>query len=278
MSDFSIDRQLERLEFIDLCAYVLGYVTRGQLMNRFNIKQATASSDLTTYQLQINNLTYDHRMRAYKPVAEFSPLYKHTLADALLLITEGKQQVICDTRKLEPIYCCKLPIVQPKLIKVSAVLRALTAGQVVEIEYVSRSSGHSTRQIIPHTLILTGVFSYIRGFDRLRGEFRTFKLNRIIGSSIQTSKPITSETVDNDVEWQQDIELTIVSNDAHGNEAIDYDYGLINNQRVIRLKKAVLIYFLMDWNIAPLGFEQLPSLLFPLKVESIQELPINQPI
>ena len=275
MSEFSIDRQQQRLAFIDLCAYVLGYVTRGQLMTRFNIKQATASSDLTTYQQHSNNLTYDHRLRSYKPVVAFSPLYPHSLADALLLITEGKQQVICDTRKSELAYGFKLPIAQPELIKVNAVLRALTTEQLVEIEYISRNSGHSTRKIIPHTLILTGSFSYIRGFDRLRGEFRTFKLNRIIKSSLQHSITAPSETADQDVEWQQDIELTITSNDAHGNEAVDYDYGLINNQRVIRLKKAVLMYFLMDWNIAPLGFEQLPSLLFPLKVESIKELGIR---
>lgn len=33
------ERQAERLQYIDLCAYVLGAVNRNVLMNRFEIKQ-----------------------------------------------------------------------------------------------------------------------------------------------------------------------------------------------------------------------------------------------
>lgn len=272
MSDFSIDRQRQRLVFIDLCAYVLGYVNRSLLMNRFNIKEATASKDIKTYQEKTTNLSYENSISAYKPVPWFKPHYEHDLKDALLLLSESKQEVIVGDGLNKPTYVLNLPVNTADLTKVNPVLRALSLKGVVEIVYASRSSGLSTRQIAPHTLIQMGSFCYVRAFDRLKSEFRTFKLNRIVNSSISMHTVDQMEGIDSDSEWHQEIEVTIVPNGDQHVDTLVLDYNLQNNKMVVQLKKPVLMYFLMGWNIAPLEYQGLPYTLFPLKVSGISEL------
>lgn len=272
MSEFSVDRQKQRLVFIDLCAYVLGYVNRSLLMNRFNIKEVTASKDLKTYQEKTANLLYENSISAYKPVPWFTPHYEHELKDALLLLSESKQEVIVNDILNKPTYILNLPVNTADLSKVNPVLRALSLKGIVEIEYASRSSGLSTRHIAPHTLIQMGSFCYVRAFDRLKSEFRTFKLNRIVNASVSMRTVEPLESIESDIEWHQEIEVTIVPN---GNEHIDtltLDYHLKENKMIVKLKKPVLMYFLMGWNIAPLEYKKLPYTLFPLKVSHITEL------
>lgn len=271
MSDFSDDRQHQRLIFIELCAYVLGYVNRNLLMTRFSVKQVTASNDIKTYLQLTNNLIYDHGLNAYKPYPWFSPYFDHELKEALLLLAESKQEIICKNIAINPSYIFKLPTNQPKLECVVAALRALSKPSVVEIEYISKSSGRSTRLIVPHSLIQMDTFTYIRAYDRNKMQFLTFKLNRIVSSTLVQLPIGDMENQFYDAEWQEEVELTIVPN-GENTEAIAYDYRLLDGQLKIRLKSEVVKYFLMGWNIAPIEYPSLPSELFPLKV--IQETKI----
>ncbi|RZG77033.1 WYL domain-containing protein [Acinetobacter sp. WCHAc060033] len=273
MSDFILDRQNQRLVFIDLCAFVLGYVNRTLLMNRFSIKEATASKDIKAYQDKTSNLQYYPSIAAYKPLPWFCPLYTHDIHEALLLLAENKQEVICQTDLSNTSYVLQIPVNKPQLKKVCPVLRALSQKGVVDIEYASRTSGISSRTIIPHTLIQMGPFIYVRAYDRLKEQFRTFKLNRIINSTTSTRTIAPAESIENDIEWHKNLEVTIVPNGTANLETLELDYHLINNQMVVQLKKEVLMYFLMGWNIAPIEYEDLPYTLFPLKVASIKPLP-----
>jgi hypothetical protein len=75
-----------------------------------------------------------------------------------------------------------------------------------------------------------------------------------------------------DQDWNQDLELTITCNDNLENkEAIEFDYGLVNGQLKVQVKKALLMYFLMDWHVAPID-TKLPATFFPLKVTQIHEV------
>lgn len=72
-----------------------------------------------------------------------------------------------------------------------------------------------------------------------------------------------------DKDWNMDVCVTIKVNNK---ESIEFDYGLVNGKLEITIKKALLMYFLVDWNIAPQGYDSLPSILFPLKVESSENI------
>lgn len=271
MSAFSEDRQDSRLAFIDLCAYVLGYVNRNLLMMRFNIKQATASKDIKSYLEKTSNLTFDNSSSVYRPVPWFVPYYEHSFDEALLLLTKNKQEVVVSD-VINPSYALNLPVNTPQVAKVCAIFRAVSRQAVVEMHYASRSSGVSNRIVVPHTLIRIEAFVYVRAFDRQSNEFRTFKLNRIISSHASLLSASKVEHKSYDIEWSQELEVTIVPNGEGYTETIAMDYQLVNNKMVIHLKKPTLMLFLMGWNVAPLEFEQLPYELFPLKVVSIKEI------
>lgn len=276
MSDLAQERQLQRLQYIDLCAYILGLVNRKFLMNRFDVKQAWATKDFTAYQMKSgDSLVYDHGLKAYKPVEMFTPLFEHSVDDAIQLICEGKQSFLCEPQFAGNAYSYAIKNIKPNLAHIFNVFRALHLSKKVEIEYVSRTSGKTSRLIAPHSFIRTGCFVYVRGFDYLSGEFRSFKLNRIVNCKLVESKPSDDQTKLADKEWNADVRVIIKVNEKLDNkESIEFDYDLINGRLEITIKKVLLMYFLMDWNIAPLGYDSLPPVLFPLQVESIEDIEI----
>jgi len=274
MSDLAQERQLQRLQYIDLCAYILGFVNRKFLMNRFDVKQAWATKDFTAYQTKSgDSLVYDHGLKAYKPVEWFTPIFEHSVDDAIQLICEGKQSVLCEPTFAGNAYSYAIQSVKPNLVNIFNIFRALHLSTKVEIEYISRTSGKTSRLIAPHSLIKTGCFVYVRGFDHLSGEFRSFKLNRTLNSKLVESRPLESQTKLADKEWNMDIRVIIKANEKLDNkESIEFDYGLVDGRLEITIKKALLMYFLMDWNIAPMGFDSLPPILFPLKVDESKDI------
>ena len=274
MSDLAQERQLQRLQYIDLCAYILGFVNRKFLMNRFDVKQAWATKDFTAYQTKSgNSLVYDHGLRAYKPMEWFAPVFEHSVDDAIQLICEGRQSLLCEPKFAGNAYSYAIQSVKPNLANIFNVFRALHLSKKVEIEYISRSSGKTSRLIAPHSLIKTGCFVYVRGFDHRSGEFRSFKLNRVVNSKLVESRPSGRQTQFADQEWNIDVCVIIKANEKQGNkESIEFDYGLVDGRLEITIKKALLMYFLMDWNIAPQGYDSLPPVLFPLKVEVVEEI------
>lgn len=276
MSELKNERQQQRLKYIDLCAYILGYVNRKLLMNRFDIKEAWATKDFAQYQLiSSDSLIYDHTLRAYKPVDWFVPVYEHSTNDALQLLSRGTQTIVCEERFSQDSHSYTLSSIQPVLKNIYPVLRALYLKKNVDIKYISRSSGISERTVAPHTLIQTGCFFYIRAFDYKSGEFRSFKLNRIIEATLTRNSTDSTNLPVNDIEWLEVVTLTIIVNAGLSPEAIqsiEYDYDLVGGELTIQLKRALVPYFLNDWNIAPLGYTNLPAELFPLQLQSITKI------
>lgn len=274
MSELALERQIQRLRYIDLCAYVLGYINRKLLMNRFEVKEAWATRDFAAYQeLSGDRLVYDHGLKAYRPSDWFSPMYEHQSADAIQLLSEGSQSIVCEEGFIQNSYSYSIKGVEPKLGSIYNVLRALNLKKKVHIEYLSRSSGKQQRLIAPHSLIRTGCFEYVRAFDHKSGEFRTFKLNRIISSKWVDHPPSVEQAKPSDTEWNQLVTLKIIANEALiDKEAIEYDFGIIDGELKVVIKKAMVMYFLMDWNIAPMEFPDLPPILFPLKLVAITDI------
>lgn len=267
------DRQHERLIFIDLCAYSLGYVSRKLLMQRFDIKDTWASKDIKEY-LAIceNQLTYSHQARAYQVIDNFMPAFEHSFEDAYLLAAEGLQKLDCVPNLFEQTTKAKIKSIDPELLSIAGVLRAVHRRTQVEIEYISRSSGRSKRLIVPHTLFSAGNFKYVRAFDHKSGEFRSFKLNRIVQSIFKNLEPEEQMLSATDSDWNSSLTLKLVANKlSQDKEAIEFDYGLINGELKVQIKKALLPFFLMDWNILPQEHENLPAILFPLEVKETIE-------
>ena len=274
MSDLKTQRQEERLKYIDLCAYVMGFVNRKILMNRFDVKEAWATNDFKTYQVRSNEgLIYDHGLKAYKPIDSFSPIFEHESATAIQLLSNGSQTIVCEPSFASKSYSCKIPSVMPELKTIYPVLRAISLNKQVEIEYFSRSKGKTTRKLSPHSLIKTGCFDYVRAFDHKENEHRTFKLSRIFTAKFVNEKPKDNEVMGMDHDWNTQVKLTIgINSDGTEKETFKFDYGFKSDTIEIELKKAIVPFFLMDWNIAPINYPELPVTLFPLKEISNQNV------
>ncbi|PHS59772.1 MAG: hypothetical protein COB00_17400 [Alcanivorax sp.] len=268
MENTSDIRQEQRLRYIDLCAYILGAINRRKLMSRFDIKEAWSTRDFKRYQeMSPHNLVYDHGLRAYKPTKWFSPCFEHDTQDAIDLIYDGTQRITCEQKFAQFEKGYSIPTVLPKLPIVAPILRALNLNEKVEIEYLSRSSGKSKRTIAPHSLIKTGNFIYVRAFDHKTGEFRSFKLNRVMRSHDSDVRVEQNQIKVVDREWNQEIDVVVgINGNPENPDTIAFDYGLKNGKITIRLKQALIPFFLADWNIAPLEYDNLPDTLFPLKV------------
>ncbi len=280
MDSLKSKRQEQRLQYIDLCAYVLGYVNRKLLISRFDIKEVWATQDINQYQkISANSLVYDHKLRAYKPVDWFAPFFEHESIEAIELLTSGTQQIICEEYIAKKSYSYAISNVQPKLKNIHHLLRALYLEKQVEIEYISRSSGRSTRTIAPHSLIKTGCFYYIRAYDYKSKGFRSFKLNRVVKSTVlENNTPSENESLIADDEWNNTVQLKVVVNPNQSTdtiESIEFDFGLINGEINIEIKKALVYFFLMDWNIAPIEYRELPAILFPLMLDSITDSQVS---
>ena len=267
MLDLKTQRQEERLKYIDLCAYVLGVVNRKILMNRFDVKEAWATNDFKTYQVRSSSsLIYDHGLKAYKPTDSFSPIFKHDSVAAIQLLSQGSQTIVCEPSFASKSYSFEIPTVKPELKTIYPILRAINLNKQVEIEYFSRKKGKTKRKLSPHSLIKTGCFEYVRAFDHNENEHRTFKLNRVSNAHLIDIKPNDEETIKADHDWNTEVTLTIgINSEGTEKETIKYDYGFEHDSIDIKVKKAIIPFILMDWNIAPINYPNLPATLFPLK-------------
>ncbi len=245
------ERQAERLKFIDLCAYVLGYVNRSLLTSRFNIESAYASRDIKKYQEEtFEKLSYNTSLKAYVPVAWFEPTFEHTFEDAFLLISEGAQKISFIPKLAETQAVTSISGVEPDLKIIAPVLRAISRGLKVEIDYISTSSGSATRLIAPHSLIAAGNFKYVRAFDHKTGDFRAFKLNRIVNARLTSWKIDSEMQKSSDKDWNETVTLVLRANpNIRHKKSIEFDFGITNDVLEIPIQKALIPFFLMDWNI-----------------------------
>jgi hypothetical protein len=265
------DRQYQRQKYIDLCVFVLGGVSRKLIMSRFEVKDAIASRDIQEYiRIAGNVLTYNHKLRMYLTNDWFTSIFNHTTDEALDLIGRGIQRVACISEIHEKVTVQKINTATIELDRIFPVLRSLFLNKKVEIEYVSRSSGSQVRLVAPHSIIATGTYTYIRAFDHKSGEFRTFKLNRVLKSTIKSYQPEKDQGADADSEWNTYSTLIVIPNPKSKHpKAIELDNGMVDGKLEVIMKKALIPFFLMDWHIAPQGSDDLPESLFPMSLQSI---------
>ena len=80
----------ERLAYIDFRVNFLGQVGRTDLEQKFGIKAAASTRDITAYrELASNNLTYDTSAKAYFRSDKFKPLFNFSVERVLSFLSQG---------------------------------------------------------------------------------------------------------------------------------------------------------------------------------------------
>lgn len=243
--------QQERLFHIDFKLRFLGTVNRNDLVNRFGIKEAAATRDIALYkELAPNNITYDTKAKTYIGTEQFQPLYQYNGSQALsaLCYGLGDDHVASSSSLITTESPTQLNY--PNLDVLAEITKAIHQKKSLIIDYRSLSSGLTQREIIPFALVDNGLRWHVRAYDRKRGLFTDFVINRITSPSLLNTEITKSETKESDIQWNRIVEMHIV---PHPNlqhpDTIEIEYGMTNGMLKIFVRAAVAGYVLRHWNI-----------------------------
>lgn len=244
--------QRERLWQIDFLARFRGQLTRHDLAQRFEIALSNATRDFTLYrQLAPDNLDYDHSNKVYRRSASFKPLFSYDREHTLQALSLG-QSIGLDTCQQPILVDAASNLNQPDLDILATVSRAIYASQPLSITYVSASSGEHKREIVPHSLVNTGLRWHVRAYCRKHKDFRDFVLTRITKASTHSSTVNPDkEGIQQDNAWHTQINIELMPHPhASFARAIELDYGLQPGQRLqLTLRAATAAYLLRRWGV-----------------------------
>jgi len=144
---------------------------------------------------------------------------------------------------------------EPRLLRL--ICDAIRNRWSVRIDYVSLTSGRSSRFISPHALVDSAGRLHVRAFDHLRNEHRDFVLSRIVDIRVLQGAPdyIGAEM---DRAWEEEEVLRITVNpelSEEQKEIIRLDYGIPEEMaREIRAPRALAFYIRADVTGPGLGY------------------------
>jgi hypothetical protein len=243
--------QKRRLEFIEFRLLWEGRVNRSDLINFFGISVPQASLDFAKYrELAPANAVYDGTQKAYLAGADFSPVLASNSADAYLnrvrAVETGNLELSSTFLGWQP----PLGVVAgPSRTTEASILRLMLQGirerKILKIEYQPMSTGAADmRAISPHALGFDGFRWHARAFCHQHSDFRDFVLARILKIALEDASGIDPAT---DMDWNQFVEAVIVPGadlSASQQRVIELDYGMEHGRLVLRVREALLFYFL----------------------------------
>ena len=265
----------DRIAHIDFTLLFKGEAVRADLVDRFSIAAAQATKDFTMYrELAPSNIKYDQKLKLHKRGEAFEPLFEYDVVRTLATISQGYGDGF--TGKVKPPLACEAPyhLNKPNLSIVAKVTEAIHKGKALSINYVSLSSGETTREIVPHTLVDNGLRWHIRGFDRKHNEFRDFVLTRIKAAVVLEGSTLSeTELETQDRQWNRFVELELVPHPRiEHSEAIELDYGMKGGVLKVEIRAATAGYLLRLWNVDCSYNHSLKQLEYQLWLKNKQAL------
>lgn len=240
-----------RLAFIEFRVWFYGEVARKHVVERFEVATAAGTRDLMLYkQLAPHNVHYAQKHYRYLPT--FAPLFAHDAHQVLAALTTGA--VAGDTGQSGEAISYDAPrrLNQPNLHTLATVTRAIHAGEVLALTYLSMKKGPSPRVIVPHSLVDSGLRWHVRAFDRTKGHFRDLVLTRMEDVHVlsECDGPAAQERITADTQWNRIFNLTVVPHPSRAHpEVIAKDFGMQQGCLHVALRGAVAGYVMRQWQV-----------------------------
>ncbi|MGL4580122.1 MAG: WYL domain-containing protein [Shewanella xiamenensis] len=243
--------QRERLAHIDFVLMFKGEARRTDLVERFNIAPSVATQDFARYkEIAPQNVIYDEKRKQHLKTASFISLFDFDVIRTLATLSQGFGDGFL--RQGFPTITCESPyrLNRPAIQVVAAISEGIYKASPLKITYHSLSSGKSVREIVPHTLVDTGLRWHVRAFDRASNEFRDFVLSRIESAKLHSNEPKEHEQQAKDKQWNRIVELELVPHPSiNHKEAIERDYQMEQGALKIDIRAALAGYLLRLWNV-----------------------------
>ena len=222
--------QRERLFYIEVKAFFCGDLTRADIERRFGVKPAASARDLSTYRRLVpQNLFYDAGQRKYATTDRFAPLFEHSAERVLTWFRSGFGDNM--DQKLKRTVPCESAsdLVKPDIDTLATLTRAIAGRRQVKVNYLSLTSGASTKTLCPLALADTGLRWHLRAYDRERGRFADFALTRIVKAKALDLPIPVEEQIESDVQWARLVHIELVPHPgiAHP-KAIEADFMMSN--------------------------------------------------
>ncbi len=242
--------QVERLAFIEARLYFLGELRRADVAKRFSRASIQASRDLALYkELAPGNLAYDFQAKTYLPGEKFRLIFSRTPERVMYWLRSGLGDGLPHPQGLPTVAVESLSL--PRLSELAVVTRAIYRGRVLEVTYVSLSSGNTRRQIVPHGLVDNGQRWHVRAYDRNNSRFSDFVITRLSRAVvIDASQAARHERADADEQWNRTVELKLIPHPRLKHKgAVEADYGMRAGALVVKCRAALAGYALRRWSV-----------------------------
>jgi hypothetical protein len=238
---------MERLRFIEACAWWKGLVNRQDLAGLFGISMAQASSDLQRYlELNPGAFVYNLREKRYEATAEMKcVLTSPRLDEAVTRFLGGDARGVWDgwTDENEGGGCVavlKMPARNAGPVVERRIFLAVLNGLRVRVRYASVNSGKEEwRWLRPHALGHNGARWHVRAWCEKNGDFRDFTLSRIAEvewSREQAAPPSLDKA------WEEWVTLRVSPHRTlkeAARKAVERDYAMRNGVLKLKVRKAM---------------------------------------
>ena len=243
--------QRERLAYIEVKAFYCGDLTRADIECRFGVKPAASARDLVAYRrFAPNNLVYDAGPRCYRATDTFRPLFEQSADRILTWLRSGMGDGL-DIKVRRSVPCeSASDLVFPDLEILAAITRAITSKQLIQVSYLSLTSGPSTKTLAPLALANTGLRWHLRAHDCEKKRFADFVLTRIVKAKPLNEDIPYDQQIEADVQWARVVHLELVPNPGvvHG-AAIEADYGMTGGLLQLEMRAPLVGYALRRWAV-----------------------------
>jgi len=244
--------QKQRLAYIDFKLLFSGWVTRYEIVSRFELGLAAASRDIALYKEHApENMDYDNVNKKYLIKSSFKPLFNHDPRKTLIKLANN----ISDG--YDAINDIQFPIESPSQLNIPDIFvvarlsQAIINQKAVSIIYTSLSSGSAARELVPHSIVDNGLRWHVRAFDRKSQSFRDFVLTRMSKVTIKDLAVEQFENKQEDHQWTRMMPLQIVPhpNNVKHSTAIELDFGMDKGILELNVRAAMAGYLLRRWNV-----------------------------
>lgn len=243
--------QRERLAFIDFNLQYFGQVARADLIQRFKTGLAACTRDLASYkELAPQNLVLSHTTKSYHRLESFKPLFEHNAESILSALCRGFGDGL--SSNIQPSSYCQdaTRLIHPNSETIATIMRAITSKLALECQYTSLTSGTTSKELIPHSIVNNGTRWHVRAFDRSNQEFRDFVTTRIECPKILQPLTKPEESADKDTQWHTIYDIILTPHPKlKYPKAIELDYAMDNGQLKLEVRAALLGDLLRQWNV-----------------------------
>lgn len=243
--------QRERLFYIEVKAFFCGDLSRADIERRFGVKPAASARDLSTYRrLAPLNLFYDAGQRKYATTDRFTHLFEHSAERVLTWFRAGFGDNM--DQKLKRTVPCESAsdLVKPEIETLATLTRAIAGRRQVKVNYLSLTSGASTKTLCPLALADTGMRWHLRAYDRERDRFVDFALTRIVKAKALDLPIPVEEQIESDVQWSRIVHIELAPHPgiAHP-KAIEADFMMHNGMLALDMRAPLVGYALRRWSV-----------------------------